>query len=484
MQSRCPACQSLVAATHKFCGECGARLDEAPTIGYTPENLQREVLSSRAAREGEHKVVSVLFCDVVGSTTLAEQLGPGPMHRVLSRFFEAALAQIHGYGGTVNQFLGDGLMALFGAPVAQEDHARRAVLAGLGLQSVVVPRLREEMPECRGLALRVAVHSGPVVVGSLGDQLRQDYTAVGDTTNVAARLQSLCGSGQVLVSKTVQQAAAAWVSFEPEGLRQLKGRIEPVEVFRACAPLSPASMVVADADLFGREEEIAQLRADIGALAQGRGGVDVLSGPAGIGKSALTRCAHGQAATLGMRFIAGHCLPFGHGQAYHPLHAIVRTLVCSDEDSATTPLDWYSFQQGVRALLGPDDSSSAPYLAVLAGITPPAGALTDSGSSASIQPYILRGARELLIRAARRKPIVLLIEDTHWADGSTCAVLGHLLPVCATDPVLVVVTMRGAPEAPPQALVDALTNHGGKHLELGPLGAWAAEDRTWGQELA
>src|SRR5215831_18003291 len=176
--------------------------DRTP-LTYTPPHLAEKILTSRSALEGERKQVTVLFCDITNSTALAERLGPEAMHTLLNHFFELALTAIHRYEGTINQFLGDGFMALFGAPIAHEDHARRAVLAALGVQQ----RLRQESVEAapltggtedaplQQLSVRMGLNTGLVVVGSIGDNLRMDYTAVGDTTNLAARLQQLAEPG-------------------------------------------------------------------------------------------------------------------------------------------------------------------------------------------------------------------------------------------------------------------------------------------------
>ena len=179
--------------------------DRAP-LSYTPKHLADKILTTRSALEGERKQVTVLFCDIANSTPLAARLGPEAMHTLLNRFFELALDEVHRYEGTINQFLGDGFMALFGAPIAYEDHARRAVLAALGMQR----RLTSAVPTsgCRAgeeLAVRLGLNTGLVVVGGIGDNLRMDYTAVGDTTNLAARLQQSAPPGVILVSQTTSR---------------------------------------------------------------------------------------------------------------------------------------------------------------------------------------------------------------------------------------------------------------------------------------
>ena len=179
--------------------------DRVPLV-YTPPHLAEKILTSRSALEGEHKQVTVLFCDMANSTALAERLGPEAMHTLLHHFFEHALTYVHRYEGTINQFLGDGFMALFGAPIAHEDHARRAVLAALDIQHTLHAQHDQEPS---AIQLRLGLNTGLVVIGAIGDNLRMDYTAVGDTTNLAARLQQAAAPGQIVIAATTHRLVAA-----------------------------------------------------------------------------------------------------------------------------------------------------------------------------------------------------------------------------------------------------------------------------------
>src|SRR5919198_1201300 len=191
---QCLSCAYDNPDAQKFCGECGAPLRPAAAserlplpASYTPPHLAQRILTLRSALEGERKLVSVIFCDIANSTSLAARVGAEAMHALLNRFFELALAEVHRYDGTINQFLGDGFMALFGAPVAHEDHARRALLAALGLQRSLRGGGSQSLPGFppgEELSVRMGLNTGLVVVGSIGDNLRIDYTAVGDTTNL------------------------------------------------------------------------------------------------------------------------------------------------------------------------------------------------------------------------------------------------------------------------------------------------------------
>src|SRR5881296_3433791 len=224
LEAVCPKCHARVEEGSRFCDACGAQLSPAPVTAppplspgpaeppaqfgapgaYTPRHLAEKILTSRSALEGERKQVTVLFVDVSGFTSLSERLDPEDVHRLMTRAFELMLAEVHRFEGTVNQFLGDGIMALFGAPIAHEDHAVRGVHAALNMQRALAG-YREQLVRERGIEFRVrmGLNTGAVVVGKIGDNLRMDYTAVGDTTNLAARLLALAEPGQILISEAL-----------------------------------------------------------------------------------------------------------------------------------------------------------------------------------------------------------------------------------------------------------------------------------------
>src|SRR3954449_5030516 len=240
LEQACPACGASVPPGRKFCGECGERLSAAAPLAmpaapapeaYTPKHLAERILTSRAALEGERKQVTVLFADLKGSMELLADRDPEEARAILDPVLERMMAAVHHYEGTVNQVLGDGIMALFGAPLAHEDHAVRACYAALRMQEAV-KQYAQEVQRTQGLPLhiRVGLNSGEVVVRSIGSDLRMDYTAVGQTTHLAARMEQLAMPGSILLAPDTLQLAEGYVQVKALGPMAVKGLSAPVEV--------------------------------------------------------------------------------------------------------------------------------------------------------------------------------------------------------------------------------------------------------------
>ena len=232
----CPSCGAQNPASAKFCNQCGARLGAAaaaaPRAAYTPKHLVDKVLQARPALQGERKRVTVLFADIKGSTKLAEQAGAEAWHGILDRFFQILTESVHRYEGTVNQYTGDGIMALFGAPIAHEDHAQRACHAALAMQAEV-RRFADELRLKQGLNLtvRVGLNTGEVIVGRIGDDLRMDYTAQGLTVNLAARMEQICEPGHVYVTRNTATLVEGYFRLRDLGETPVEGAERAVQVF-------------------------------------------------------------------------------------------------------------------------------------------------------------------------------------------------------------------------------------------------------------
>ena len=241
LESICPECNASNPPEFNFCGKCGHKLrepqdsilvDYSEPQNYTPKHLADKILTTRSSIEGERKLVTVLFADVANFTSISENIDPEEVHRLMDGCFKNLMAEIHRFEGTINQFTGDGVMALFGAPLAHEDHGRRACHAALSIQKSM-GNYGEQLKKEYGVEfkMRVGLNSGPVVVGSIGDDLRMDYTAVGDTTNLASRMESMARPGTIFVSKYTHRLVRDFFEFKHLGNIDVKGKKEPQEIF-------------------------------------------------------------------------------------------------------------------------------------------------------------------------------------------------------------------------------------------------------------
>ncbi|HEX4498004.1 MAG TPA: adenylate/guanylate cyclase domain-containing protein [Thermoanaerobaculia bacterium] len=461
----CPQCFTENPPGFKFCGECGSPL-EAPKAAapvpageshspapqsYTPPHLATQILQSRSALEGERKQVTVLFCDLVGSTSLAERLGPETMHLLLNRFFELALSEIHRYEGTINQFLGDGFMALFGAPITHEDHARRAALAALGLQKLLHEH-RAELGEPDGLELKVrmGINTGWVVVGGIGDQLRRDYTAIGDTTNLAARLQQHAEPETILVSDDTSRYLQGSARLEPAGPFQLKGKEAPVHAFAllGLGPLQSEQAVLggmARSPFAGRQREMATLDELRVRAAGGEGQVVGIAAEAGAGKSRLVYEFQRRVWEGPVLFLAGRCISYGSGVPYLPILHMLRNEweIAETDDPSTVAAKVLSSLQ--RA--GMEVEESLPYLLRLLGIQEGTERLAELSPQA-LQARTFRILRQLILSAGQGNLVVLEIEDLHWVDKTSEDFLAFLVEGLVVSRMLLLVTYRSGYRPP------------------------------------
>src|SRR5262245_7395807 len=448
LQSSCPSCGFANEPDERFCGGCGKTLVAEPRESpqsYTPKHLAERILTSRAAMEGERKQVSVLFCDLVDSSRLAATVEPETMHEIMDRVLRLMAEAVHRYEGTVHQFLGDGLMALFGAPIALEDHALRAVHAALAIQDTVTAYGRELGRELGvDLRLRIGINTGPVVVGRIGDDLRMDYTAVGDTTHLAARLQGLAEPGGVLVSEPTYRAVEGYVRADALGPTTIKGRVEPVRVFNVTGRRRRRSRLEVRIDrglspLAGRQEELRLLAGCWERAKSGRGQVVGLVGEAGVGKSRLLYEFRQSLRNEPVTWLEGQCSAYGQGAPYLPLLEIFRASFQIEDGDPPLQME-EKLRRGVESL-DQDIDEFLPFLRELFQLP------GENDAVRHLDPQTKRrrtfeAIRSLTMAAARTRPLVLALEDLHWADRTTEDYLGFLARGIGEMPVLVITTQR------------------------------------------
>jgi class 3 adenylate cyclase/tetratricopeptide (TPR) repeat protein len=471
----CRSCGFENPPTHRFCGQCGTRLaapdqtyDPDVPRSYTPAHLAEKILTSRSALEGERKQVTVLFVDVSGFTALSEQLDPEHVHELMRRAFELMLAEVHRYEGTVNQFLGDGIMALFGAPVAHEDHARRAILAALGIRDAL-EAYNSELHSRRGISFRVrqGLNSGLVVVGSIGQDLRMDYTAVGDTTNVAARLLQAAAPGRIVVSDATRRFAAGHFKLNAMLPVAAKGKRDPVVAWEVIDAETGRTRLDIEAELgftrfVERDAELNVLMQAFERAEGGRGEVVVISGEPGIGKSRLIQEFRKRLADRA-GWLEGAALSFGRSFALHPLTDLVRRAIGVKSGEMPDAII-ARIEEGVLAR-DPNFRPSIPFLRYLL--------LSDAKDSevGRLDPQlrraeIFRAVRALMLRDCSQRPQICVFEDLQWIDRATEEYLRFFVDSVPTHPLVLLLTHRPG-YAPPFA-------PGGTHTKL-PLAALTAE---------
>jgi len=455
----CPGCATPLRPAAKFCDECGqpvgapadpaapapARLRAGAPTGYTPRHLAERILTSRSAIEGERKQVSVVFVDCVGFTALASRLDPEDLHAVMDGCFQHLLDAVHRYEGTVNQFTGDGIMALFGAPIAHEDHAVRAVAAALAIQRAV-QRYAESVRAQRGLdfAVRIGINTGPVVVGKIGDDLRMDYTAQGETVNLAARLQQAAPPSAVWLGEATTRLVGGYFVIEPAGELPLKGLPHPVPAFTVTGERGgrgrfDLALERGLTPLVGRRRELAFLRDAFETARRGRGNVVSVVGAAGMGKSRLVYELRRALEDESVTFLSGRC--HSHREAL-PFNLIAQLLQMNfrlDEGEAEKS-QAHKVETAVRRL-DPNLEWTIPYLKHLLAL--PADELDVEGlDEAQRKRRLVEAVRTLTLRGAQQRPLFLLMEDLQWIDGSSRDYLDAVVDSLAAHPVLLVCTYR------------------------------------------
>ena len=413
-------------------------------------------MTSKAAIEGERKQVTVMFTDVSGFTALSERLDPEEVHAIMDRAFEVILAAIHGYEGTINQFLGDGTMALFGAPIAHEDHTGRALRAALAIQEGLEP-LRADVQRMHGrdFRMRIGINTGPVVVGVIGRDLRMDYTALGDTVNLASRLLSIAQPGQVVVSRRTREPCDGFFTFDDLGEFQVKGRTEPVRAYAVTGEIRGRTRLEVSRErgltpLAGRRAERQRLSEAFQNACDGHGGTVVIAGEAGVGKSRLLYEFFRDLPAGDHLELESTCMSYGQTMAYRPVLELYRRYLHLPEGVAAADITRVVAER--LGSLGIESDESRILLAhFLGAAAPPEFLVRVQGAQLKARTNQLLAG--LLWRHSEERPIVLVIENVHWVDASSEEFLRLLADGVGDRRVLLILTTR--PERPMEWLPSA-----------------------------
>ena len=394
----------------------------------------------------ERKVVTALFADVVGSTQLTERMDPEDAREVLGGAVRRMVDAVEAFGGTVKDLAGDGILALFGAPVTHEDDAERAIRAALR----IVERTDDD-----SVYVRVGIETGLVVLGPIGGGGRVEYGATGDALNTAARLQSHASPGCVLVGDVTRRAAGDRFAWGEEQRLELKGKSEPVPAFEVIGERRDAPSASAPTPMVGRELEFERAATTADRALAGEGGLLVVLGDPGIGKSRLVEELRGHVSGSAVTWLEGRCVSFGGSTPYLPLRDLVLdALELPQGQPVPTPV----MAERVRTLLPGDLDDAVPYLQAMLGTVD--GEIRQQ-SPETLQLRVLDALRRLVLALVERGPFVIAIEDLHWADASTLSALRQLLPEGRDSSLLFVLTARGD-----RGAADALTGAASERAEV------------------
>ncbi len=404
----------------------------------------------------ERRIVTVLFCDVAGSTALAQTLDPETWAEIMDEAFKHLTEPVDRFGGTVARFMGDAILAFFGAPATHEDDPQRAVRASLDIIKNI-QSFREELQGNRGLDfnVRVGINTGLVVTGRIGTKLHEEYTALGDAVNLAARMEQTATPGTIQISESTYKLVASQFDCLPLGEVAVKGRSEPVlayQVLGRAAQIDRAQPLAeqwVNSSLVGRDAEFATARQSVTRLLDGHGGTLSIIGEAGVGKSRLMAEVRRDSPQESLIWLEGRTLSYGQTLSYWPFREIIWAYAgINDEDGEVEA--WQKLEHEIRQLFGEETIDILPFLASLISLEVK-GEFAErvkhlDGEAIGHQIYL--AVRRFFERLAMSRPTVLLFEDLHWADESSAQLLEHLLPLVDRLPLLLFITSRPYRQAP------------------------------------
>jgi class 3 adenylate cyclase/tetratricopeptide (TPR) repeat protein len=457
LESECTNCGAPTSHGEKFCSKCGHHLGppseaipKARSMDerfdqirrYLPKGITEKILSQKNKIEGERKQVSVMFCDMVGFTALVEHLGPEKAYSIMDQIYEILIHSVHDYEGTVNDMTGDGIMALFGAPIALEGAPQRALRSALAIHRAIAD-FNDRNKEIPPIKMRIGIHTGPVVVGTLGNDLRVEFKAVGNTVNLASRMEQYAEPGTTYVTERTFKLTEGLFRFASLGQRKIKGKEKTVPIYKVLAAkedvyrprLGSERMIYSE--LVGRENELDRLELQVMKAINNEGSIVNIIGEAGIGKSRLVAELKGREVMKRVNLLEGRSTSIGANISYHPIIDFLKQWagIREGESSASA---FRKLETAVWNVYPEEVDEILPFVATLMG-------MTLSGRHAKrvkgiegepLEKLILKNIRDLVIKAASLSPLVIAIEDLHWADTSSIELMETLFRLAETQPIL------------------------------------------------
>jgi class 3 adenylate cyclase/tetratricopeptide (TPR) repeat protein len=462
LELHCPQCGNALPSIAEFCNKCGHKLSlpsKAPPKDisfdekltkiqrYLPKGLTEKILSQKDRIEGERKQVTVMFCDMEGFTPLSELLGIEEAYAIMDQVYEILIHKVHDYEGTVNEMTGDGIMALFGAPVALEDAPQRAIRSSLAIHREMAKfsdQLRQEAKGVPAVKMRIGVHTGPVVVGTVGNDLRVEFKAVGDTVNLASRMEGQAQPGTTYITEDTFKLTEGLFRFEGLGPRVIKGKQAPVNIYRAIAPSTRRTRFDVSAErgltaFVGRERELELLFDGLERTKASRGQAFSITAEAGVGKSRLLYEFRKAVASEDVTFLEGRCLSYSRAAAYHPLIDILKANFDIQEDNGDSEIREKA-KKGLK-MLGADEASTLPYLLELLAVKN-SGVDKIPMSPEVKKNRIMEAFKQIALKGSEIRPLILAYEDLHWIDKSSEELLKYVLDSIPGARILLIFTYR------------------------------------------
>jgi class 3 adenylate cyclase/tetratricopeptide (TPR) repeat protein len=486
LEKPCPNCGFCNPPQYKFCGECGHSLiqpsepfpkelsfDEKirKIQKYLPKGLTEKILSQRERIEGERKQVTVMFADMFGFTPLIEKLGPEEAYSFMDQIYEILIHKVHDYEGTVNEMTGDGIVALFGAPIALEDAPQRAIRSAHAIHREFVKfsgKIKQEKEGISSLKMRIGIHTGPVVVGTLGNDLRVEFKAVGDTVILASRMENLAEPGATYVSEETFKLTEGFFRFEALGEKEVKGKEAPVKAYRVIGPGTRRTRFDVNAEggltpFVGRERELELLLEGFERVKTGRGQSFSIMGEAGVGKSRLLYEFRKAIENEDVTFLEGKCLSYSQGVAYHPIIELYKSNFDIREEDGDSEIK-KKIKKGLE-IMGSDEASSLPYLLELLSVKD-SGIDQMSMSPEARKDRTIESMIRIPLKGAKIKPLIMAVEDLHWTDKSSEDVFKAMMANISGARIFLIFTYRpqfvhtwGGKSYHSQVTLNRLSNH-------------------------
>lgn len=478
---KCPKCQFNNPGEMSFCGKCGQNLAcNAGTLvqatsfqeklerlqRYLPEGLTEKILAQKNKLEGERKLVTIMFCDMKDFTPLAEKLGPEKTFALMDDVYEILIRKVHQFQGTVNELRGDGILALFGAPIAIENAPHCAVRASIAIHQEIGrfnSRRWNRIDDLPSIQLRIGINTGPVVLGTVGNDLRVSFVLAGDTINMAARMEGIAEPGATYVTENTFRATKGLFQYEALGRKAVKGKAKAMTIYKVLSAKKGVyrprlgSERLIFSKMVGRDKQLDELQLQVLEAVNGQGSVVNIIGEAGIGKSRLVAELKNQRVMKRAVLLEGRAISIGQNLSFHPIIDLLRRWAqINEEDGEASTLG--KLETALRDVIPEDYHEILPFVATLMGMKL-SGRYADRIQGIEGEPLeklILKNVRDLLIKAAKTVPLVIVMEDLHWADTSSIELLESLLRLAESHRIVFVNVFRSGYEETGDRIIEAI----------------------------